>query len=100
MSVDPDDKTPLAIKNTGANIISYGSPVLPGAMFLLSYKGEVPIVGLPGCVMYAKRTVFDLVLCRLLAKDVVTYEELCDLGEGGLCLGCDICTYPNCGFGK
>ena len=100
MSVDPDDKTPLAIKNTGANIISYGSPILPGAMFLLSYKGEVPIVGLPGCVMYAKRTVFDLVLCRLLAKDVVTYEELCDLGEGGLCLGCDICTYPNCGFGK
>ena len=100
MSVDPDDRTPLAIKNTGANIISYGSPILPGAMFLLSYKGEVPIVGLPGCVMYAKRTVFDLVLCRLLAKDVVTYEELCDLGEGGLCLGCDICTYPNCGFGK
>lgn len=100
MSVDPDDRTPLAIKNTGANIISYGSPVLPGAMFLLSYKGEVPIVGLPGCVMYAKRTVFDLVLCRLLAKDVVTYEELCDLGEGGLCLGCDICTYPNCEFGK
>lgn len=100
MSVDPDDRTPLAIKNTGANIISYGSPVLPGAMFLLAYKGEVPIVGLPGCVMYAKRTVFDLVLCRLLAKDTVTYEELCDLGEGGLCLGCDICTYPNCGFGK
>ena len=100
MSVDPDDRTPLAIKNTGANIISYGSPVLPGAMFLLAYKGEVPIVGLPGCVMYAKRTVFDLILCRLLAKDAVTYEELCDLGEGGLCLGCDICTYPNCGFGK
>mgnify|MGYP001306701112 FL=1 len=100
MSVDPDDRTPLAIKNTGANIISYGSPVLPGAMFLLAYKGEVPIVGLPGCVMYAKRTVFDLILCRLLAKDTVTYEELCDLGEGGLCLGCDICTYPNCGFGK
>ena len=26
MSVDPDDKTPLAIKNTGADIISYGAP--------------------------------------------------------------------------
>ena len=47
-----------------------------------------------------KDKVFDLILCRLLAKDAVTYEELCDLGEGGLCLGCDICTYPNCGFGK
>ena len=58
MSVDPDDKTPLAIKNTGARMVSYGAPVLPGAMFLLSYYREkIPIVGLPGCVMYAKRTI-------------------------------------------
>lgn len=100
MSVDPDDRTPLAIKNTKADIISYGSPVLPGAMFLLSYKGEVPIVGLPGCVMYSKRTIFDLALPRLMAKDKITASELASLGEGGLCLNCDICTYPNCGFGK
>lgn len=33
MSVDPDDKTPLAIKNTGAKIVSYGAPVLPGLCF-------------------------------------------------------------------
>ena len=101
MSVDPDDKTPLAIKNTGAKIVSYGAPVLPGAMFLLSYyKKNIPVVGLPGCVMYAKRTIFDLVLPRLLADDEVTAEELSNLGEGGLCLNCDICTFPNCGFGK
>ena len=67
MSVDPDDKTPLAIKNTGAKIISYGAPVLPGAMFLLSYKGDVPIVGLPGCVMYSRRTIFDVVLPKLFS---------------------------------
>ena len=93
MSVDPDDKTPLAIKNTGAEIISYGAPVLPGAMFLLSYfhKKEqdgserlIPVVGLPGCVMYAKTTIFDLVLPRLLADDPVKAEELYLLGEGGL----------------
>ena len=102
MSVDPDDKTPLAIKNTGANIISYGSPVLPGAMFLLSYYGEknTPICGLPGCVMYAKRTIFDLILPYLVADIPVSRDELAALGEGGLCLDCDICTYPNCGFGK
>lgn len=105
MSVDPDDKTPLAIKNTGARIVSYGSPVLPGAMFLLSYykaenDKEIPIVGLPGCVMYAKRTVFDLVLPRLAAGDEITARELSALGEGGLCLCCDVCTFPNCGFGK
>ena len=75
MSVDPDDKTPGAIKNTGARIVSYGAPVLPGAMFLLSYKGDVPIVGLPGCVMYSKRTVFDLILPRIMADDKVSAED-------------------------
>ena len=104
MSVDPDDKTPLAIKNTGARIVSYGAPVLPGAMFLVSYyeykDKTIPIVGLPGCVMYAKRTIFDLALPRLLADDFITADELALLGEGGLCLNCPVCTYPNCGFGK
>ena len=104
MSVDPDDKTPLAIKNTGAEMISYGSPVLPGAMFLLSYyrKGDkvIPICGLPGCAMYNRRTIFDLVLPRLMAADPVTADELASLGEGGLCLNCKVCTFPNCGFGK
>lgn len=104
MSVDPDDKTPGAIKNTGARIVSYGAPVLPGAMMLLAYYEkdgkELPIVGLPGCVMYAKRTVFDLVLPRLMADDMVTSDDLAGLGLGGLCLSCDVCTFPNCGFGK
>lgn len=100
MSVDPDDKTPLAIKNTGADIISYGSPVLPGAMFMLAYLNGVPVTGLPGCVMYSRRTVFDIVLPRIMAKDIITAEELSRLGEGGLCLECPVCTFPACGFGK
>ena len=81
--------------------ISYGAPVLPGAMFLLAYaENGTPIVGLPGCVMYSERTIFDLVLPRLIADDEVTAEELAGLGEGGLCLNCKVCTFPNCGFGK
>ena len=108
MSVDPDDKTPLAIKNTGARIVSYGAPVLPGAMFLLAYYDRIEhgrnrrtvIMGLPGCVMYAKRTIFDLVLPRVMADDEVTPDELAALGMGGLCLNCPVCTFPNCGFGK
>ncbi|SDX92842.1 molybdopterin-binding protein [Eubacterium barkeri] len=100
MSVDPDDRTPLAIKNTGADIITYGAPVLPGAMFMLAYtEAGVPIMGLPGCVMYARRTIFDLVLPRILADDVLVAEDFIRLGEGGLCLLCDVCTFPNCGFG-
>lgn len=102
MSVDPDDTTPSAIKNSGAEIVSYGAPVLPGAMFLLAYheKGHVPIVGLPGCVMYAKRTIFDLVLPRLMADETLTPRDLALLGHGGLCLNCTTCHFPNCGFGK
>lgn len=104
MSVDPDDTTPTAIKNTGARLVTYGAPVLPGAMFLLAYyqDGEktVPILGLPGCVMYAKRTVFDIVLPRIMAGEILIANDLTALGEGGLCLNCPVCTYPNCGFGK
>lgn len=101
MSVDPDDRTPLAIRNAGAEIVSYGAPVLPGAMFLVSYlPGGRPVCGLPGCVMYAKRTIFDLVLPRLLADVPVTAEWLAGLGHGGLCLNCPDCHFPNCGFGK
>lgn len=102
MSVDPDDRTPAAIRDTGARIVSYGAPVLPGAMFLLAYYGEqsIPIMGLPGCVMYAKRTIFDLVLPRVMAGMPVTKADLARLGHGGLCLGCEPCHYPNCSFGK
>lgn len=104
MSVDPDDKTPGAIKATGAEVISYGAPVLPGAMFLLAYyeyQGrKLPILGLPGCVMYADRTIFDLVLPRILAGEKLTAEDLSTYGEGGLCLNCEVCHFPNCGFGK
>lgn len=100
MSVDPDDRTPGAIKATGADIVSYGAPVLPGAMFLLSYLGEIPVLGLPGCVMYAGRTVFDLVLPRVLAGERLTKADLDSYGEGGLCQNCEVCHFPNCGFGK
>lgn len=104
MSVDPDDRTPGAVKALGAEIVSYGAPVLPGAMFLLAYYQydgrKIPVLGLPGCVMYAKRTVFDLVLPRVLAGELLTAGDLCAYGEGGLCLNCAECRFPNCGFGK
>ncbi len=100
MSVDPDDVTPLSIRELGADIVSYGSPVLPGAMFLLAYWQETPILGLPGCVMYAKQTVFDLVFPRLLAGEVLQKQDLIQLGHGGLCMDCEVCRYPACSFGK
>ncbi len=100
MSVDPDDRTPGAVRASGARVVSYGAPVLPGAMFLVSYLEGVPVLGLPGCVMYAQSTIFDLLLPRIAAGVPISREDITEMGEGGLCLGCDICTYPDCGFGK
>lgn len=100
MSVDPDDKTPKAITESGAIRTIYGAPVLPGAMLNISYLDDIPVLGLPGCVMYAKRTVFDLVIPRILAGIKLSAKDIQNLGNGGLCLGCEICHFPNCSFGK
>ena len=100
MSVDPDDQTPAAIRATGADVVSYGAPTYPGAMFMLAYLGDVPIVGLPGCVMYYKASIFDLVVPRLLTGERLERKDIVAFGHGGLCESCPSCHYPACGFGK
>lgn len=100
MSVDPDDMTPSAIRALGGEVITYGTPVLPGAMFMLSYVDGVPVVGLPGCVMYSKRTVFDLIVPRLLTGEKLCKRDFVLLAHGGQCQNCPVCTYPDCGFGQ
>ncbi|MCK5511630.1 MAG: molybdopterin-binding protein [Thermodesulfovibrionia bacterium] len=126
MSVDPDDVTRFAIRNIGAQDITYGSPVLPGAMFLIAYvraeeqksrreeeknsltsklsdfrtSGLIPILGIPACGMYCSTTIFDIVLPRILAGEKIDRKELAELGHGGLCLKCKECRYPVCPFGK
>lgn len=101
MSVDPDDMTPSAIMESGARVVTYGAPFLPGAMMLLGYfEDETPIIGLPGCVMYAAATVFDILLPKILTKIKWTREEIIDIGYGGLCRQCKTCHFPNCSFGN
>lgn len=100
MSVDPDDMTPTSIIELGGELISYGAPVLPGSMFLLSYLGDIPMMGLPGCVMFAKKTVFDLVLERVMTGERLTKADIMRYATGGLCQSCEVCHYPNCTFGK
>lgn len=100
MSVDPDDVTPSAIKDCNGEIVTYGAPVLPGAMFLLAYYKNIPILGVPSCAMYSKRTIFDLVLPRILADEKLSFEDIAIFGNGGMCLNCEICSFPHCSFGK
>lgn len=100
MSVDPDDVTPAGIRAAGGQVVAYGAPVLPGSMFMLANIGDVPVLGLPGCVMYHKTTIFDLVFPRILAGETITGRDIVRLAHGGLCSECQPCRYPNCSFGK
>jgi molybdenum cofactor synthesis domain-containing protein len=100
MSVDPDDVTRTGIREAGAVDTVYGTPVLPGAMFLVGRIGEVPVLGLPACGMFHKITVFDLILPRILTGESVGREQFAAMGHGGLCRNCKHCRYPVCNFGK
>ncbi|MCX5891440.1 MAG: molybdopterin-binding protein [Deltaproteobacteria bacterium] len=100
MSVDPDDVTRHGIRLAGATEMHYGAAVLPGAMFLVAYLGEVPLLGGPACALHHRITALDLVLPRMLAGERIGKTELAFLGHGGLCRDCPECSYPHCSFGK
>jgi len=100
MSVDPDDVTPTGIRQTGAEVVFYGAPVLPGSMLMLAYLDNIPICGVPGCVMFNRITSLDLILPYIFAGERVNRSQIVSLGYGGLCQECQVCHYPNCAFGK
>jgi molybdenum cofactor synthesis domain-containing protein len=100
LSVDPDDVTRAGIKKAGTRMIFYGTPVLPGAMFLYGMLGQKPVLGLPACVFYHHATLFDIIFPRVLAGEVLTREEISLLGHGGFCQNCKACHFPVCPFGK
>ena len=100
MSVDPDDLTPTAIRQLGAESITHGVPAQPGNMTLVAYLGDVPILGVPGAAISMPTTIFDVLLPQIYAGDRLTHEDLIRLGDGGLCRLCKPCHFPNCTFGR
>ncbi|MBF0112032.1 MAG: molybdopterin-binding protein, partial [Desulfamplus sp.] len=100
MSVDPDDRTRFALLSAGAKDMVYGTPVLPGAMFMIAYLNNIPVLGIPACGLFSQTTMFDLIYPRVLAGNKITRKEIAATGHGGFCLGCKRCTYPKCAFGK
>ena len=100
MSVDPDDVTRVGIKEAGAEDMVYGTPVLPGAMFMVARIGKIPVIGLPACGMFHNITVFDLILPRILTGETIGRADFAEMGHGGLCRNCRRCQYPVCNFGK
>jgi len=100
LSVDPDDITREGIEATGAEVLFYGTPVFPGAMFLVARLKGKYILGAPACVYYNKYTVFDIILTRIMAGEKMHKHDMVKLSYGGLCLNCEVCHYPTCFFGK
>ena len=100
LSVDPDDVTLAGIRKSGAEVVFYGTPVLPGAMFAYARLGKTVILGAPACVIHDPVTALDVFLPRVLADDPVCAADVALLGHGGLCLRCPVCRYPVCPFGK
>ena len=100
MSVDPDDLTPTAIRQLGADIISYGVPAQPGNMTLVAYLGDIPVLGIPGAAIKLPTTVLDVLLPQIFAGIPIRREELWNLADGGLCQMCKVCHWPNCTFGR
>ena len=98
MSVDPDDLTPGAIRKSGAKVVTYGAPVQPGNMFMMAYLGNTVLLGVPACAMYYRTTILDVVLPRIFVGEVLTKEDFIKMGEGGFCLNCEVCHYPQCFF--
>ncbi len=84
MSVDPDDLTPGAILATGARLVKQGTPVLPGAMFLVAYLEGVPVLGVPAAGMYFKNTMFDRMLPYVFADVEIHRSDIVNMGVGGL----------------
>lgn len=100
LSVDPDDVTRAGIRKAGTKLIFYGTPILPGAMFLYGMLGEIPVLGLPACVFHPNATLFDIIFPRILAGEVLNRKEISLLGHGGFCRNCEKCRFPLCPFGK
>jgi molybdenum cofactor synthesis domain-containing protein len=100
LSIDPDDVTRKGIKKAGAKILFYGTPILPGAMFLYGKLADKPVLGLPACVFYHRATLFDIIFPRILAGEVLGRREINLLGHGGFCQNCNRCHFPICPFGK
>jgi len=100
LSVDPDDVTLQGVARAGADISFYGSPVLPGSMFMYALLDDIQVLGLPACVFHSKQTIFDLLLPRILAGERLVKEDIVQMGHGGLCMDCEICHFPVCSFGR
>ncbi len=100
MSVDPDDLTPTAIRQSGAHLITQGVPMQPGNMLTMAYLDQTMLIGVPGASLHSPTTSLDVFLPRVFAGLRISRTDIAAMGNGGLCMGCKECRYPACYFGR
>jgi molybdenum cofactor cytidylyltransferase len=81
---DRRDVVPAGIEAAGGRVAHLGMPVDPGNLLLVGARGDVPVIGAPGCARSPKENGFDWILHRLLADLAVTRADIVALGVGGL----------------
>ncbi len=84
MSVDPDDTTPRAIRETGSQVIVQGIPMQPGNMLMLAKLDGTYLMGVPGASIHSKVTSFDHFLPRIFSGIEPKKEDFLEMAEGGL----------------
>ena len=86
-SVDPVEETWCDLLDSGARVVRRGLPVHPGSSYWLMRLGEVPVIGVASCGMFARRSALDLLLARVFAGEPLDDAFLAGLGHGGLLQG-------------
>ena len=94
--------------NAEFNVVEEGTTVLVKQTYISIDENAVSSVqeNLLNAELYAKyrkqmrKDEQELRNLRYKIEDEILAEELAELGEGGLCMNCDVCTYPHCEFGK
>lgn len=81
---DRRDVIPAGIERAGGRVDHFGMPVDPGNLLLLGARGDIPVIGAPGCARSPKENGFDWILHRLLADIPVSRADIVALGVGGL----------------
>ncbi|MDD3294061.1 MAG: molybdopterin-binding protein [Geobacteraceae bacterium] len=86
MSVDPDDVTMDGIRESGAEVIMEGVPMMPGAILGLAMLRDVPVIGTPAGALLGGLTALDGVLPMIFAGVRPDARDIAKMGHGGFCL--------------
>jgi molybdenum cofactor synthesis domain-containing protein len=83
-SVDPDDVTYKALRESGVENFIRGNPIQPGNMITMGWLNDTPVVAVPAAAIFFNWTAFDLWLPRFLIGEKISKEETIARAHGGL----------------